>query len=943
MGVVYRARQEGLQRVVALKMILNGAYAGPEERARFRTEAEAVARLDHSHIVQIHEVGEAAGRPYFSLEYVEGGSLADALRGVPLPGRQAVELVVPLARAMDYAHQQGVIHRDLKPANVLLTRDGLPKITDFGLAKRLRDEPEAARGSDHTPSGAILGTPSYMAPEQATGKVRQLGPAADVYSLGAILYELVTGRPPFQAASPADTLLRVIAEEPVAPRRLQPKVPRDLETICLKCLEKDPPKRYATAHALADDLQRFLNGEPIQARPVGLWVHAVKAARRRPALTGLLGVSAAATVALLIGGAIYNARLEAALQEARAERVRAEESFQQARQAVDDYFTRVSESRLLQVPGMQPLRQELLEDALKYYQNFIRQRGDDPALAAELARAYYRVGRIHSWIGSMADALADQRQGRALWEKLVKENPTSTPFRVGLAQCCGGIAWLQAKTPQRAEALESYQQVRSLWQDLVRENPNELSFQTRLATVCHDIANLQAALDQQIEAAQSYQQALAILQPAADKNRDAPVVQEYLARLYADIATRRFEQGQLPEALQLYQQAQAIKQKLVATNPADSQYRDLLANTVRSIGLVQVRSGKRAEALRSFEEARVLWQELADKHPEVSQYQERLAHAYDSLGGLHWQNKQGAEALCYFHQAHAIQEKLVDRNRDVIRLREDLGLSCNHLGQVYRATAKPAEALRYYQQACAIRKQLLQDEPTNRRFQSELALYYGGLGNLLRSTGQPAEALRIYQKARDLDEKLVRDYSDNHSYHHHLGGTIHNQGMALELLNRHDEALKAYQEAITHQRIAFDKAPQVASYRQFLSKHYWHLAGVQRHQGRPAEAAAAIREFQELWPRDPDQLYSAASGWAQCVPLVGGRKSDLTAAEQAERRQYADEALSALRQAIAHGYKDLDHLKNDKDLDCLRARKDFQQLTQDLEKSSRTKPADKKP
>jgi WD40 repeat protein/tRNA A-37 threonylcarbamoyl transferase component Bud32 len=294
MGVVYKARQAKLNRLVALKMILSGAHAGSAERQRFLAEAEAVARLQHANIVQIHEVGEADGHPFFSLEFCPGGSLAAELEGTPLPPLEAAGLVETLARAMHAAHGAGVVHRDLKPANVLLGADGTPKVTDFGLAKKLDDT------AGQTASGTIMGTPSYMAPEQAGGRLKEVGPATDVYALGAVLYELLTGRPPFRAATPLDTVLQVISEEPVPPGRLNPKVPRDLETVCLKCLQKEPARRYASAEALADDLRRFLEERPITARPVGAWERAWRWCRRNPWLAGL-AASVAALLLVLTG------------------------------------------------------------------------------------------------------------------------------------------------------------------------------------------------------------------------------------------------------------------------------------------------------------------------------------------------------------------------------------------------------------------------------------------------------------------------------------------------------------------------------------------------------------------------------------------------------------------------------------------------------------------
>jgi serine/threonine-protein kinase len=257
MGVVYQARHTKLNRLVAVKMILAGDHAGAEHRARFLAEARAAARFQHPHIVQIHDVGEHEGLPYFSLEFVDGGSLAGRLKAHPLPDREAARLVEVLARAVHHAHERGIVHRDLKPANVLLTGDNTPKIADFGLARFL----DADGGQ--TASGAVVGTPSYMAPEQAGGRGEEVGPLTDVYALGAILYECLTGRPPFQGATLLETLLLVQQEPPDRPRLHNPEVSRSLQAICLRCLAKDPHDRYPSAEALADDLGRFLNGEPV--------------------------------------------------------------------------------------------------------------------------------------------------------------------------------------------------------------------------------------------------------------------------------------------------------------------------------------------------------------------------------------------------------------------------------------------------------------------------------------------------------------------------------------------------------------------------------------------------------------------------------------------------------------------------------------------------------
>jgi eukaryotic-like serine/threonine-protein kinase len=277
LGIVYKARQVRLNRVVALKLILAGGPARPELLARLKREAESVARLQHPHVVQVYEAGEHQGQFFLALEHVAGGSLASRLGEEPWPAEEAAGLAETLAEAVQAAHERGVVHRDLKPENVLLTEAGVPKITDFGLAQLLRGEGSALGGT-----GEVTGTPAYAAPEQAAGN-REVGRAADVYGLGAILYRLLTGRPPFEGPTAADTLAQVLGQDPVPVRRLNGNVPRDLETVCMKCLEKEPQRRYTGAGELVEDLRRFLHGEPVKARPTGWATRLWRWARGRPA------------------------------------------------------------------------------------------------------------------------------------------------------------------------------------------------------------------------------------------------------------------------------------------------------------------------------------------------------------------------------------------------------------------------------------------------------------------------------------------------------------------------------------------------------------------------------------------------------------------------------------------------------------------------------------
>jgi tetratricopeptide (TPR) repeat protein/tRNA A-37 threonylcarbamoyl transferase component Bud32 len=404
MGVVYKARQTKLNRTVALKMVLAGAHAGAEQLARFHAEAEAVAHLQHPHIVQIYEVGEHGGLPFFSLEFVDGGCLADRIGGKPQPVDETAHQVELLARAMAYAHEQGIVHRDLKPANVLLTKDGQPKITDFGLAKRLESD------SSQTKSGTLMGTPSYMAPEQARGEVREVGPLADVYALGVILYEMLTGRTPFIGASILDTLQQVRNKEPVPPTQLLPKIPRDLETICLRCLQKDPHKRYASALALADDLRRFQAGEPILARRVGRVERVWRWCKRNPRVAAL---SAAVVVLLMAsGGALGLAAVRQARERETLGQVRIQggERIKQAREEIESGNLRRAQDLLSWTDPLIESR-DALQDVRTEFHDLKAQVG----LYAELKRLADEA-RFHGLFGARGTLAEAQRHCRELIE-----------------------------------------------------------------------------------------------------------------------------------------------------------------------------------------------------------------------------------------------------------------------------------------------------------------------------------------------------------------------------------------------------------------------------------------------------------------------------------------------------------------------------------------------
>ena len=602
MGVVYKARQKGLNRVVALKMVLSGAFAGTQERTRFKTEAEAVARLQHPNIVQIYDIGESDGRPFFSLEFVSGGCLAGHLDGAPLPPRQGAQVVEHLARAMHFAHQRDIIHRDLKPANVLLAPDpsagplGVPKITDFGLAKQMNSN------DGQTHSGAVLGTPSYMSPEQASGRHKELGPATDIYALGAILYELLTGRPPFRGETAMDTMFQLVSEDPVPPSRLQPKVPRDLETICLKCLQKQPYKRYGSAELLAGDLDLFLKGEPICARPAAAWERALKWTWKRPAAAGLIAVSSLAALLLIFGGWSYSVRLKSALGVADQQRLMAEHSAEEARrnaeeagrqearakagfqsrvEELDNLITRM-DARLAKASGNESLRMEFLMEFLGSSENLLKENPTDPS-------ARHQTALIHRLMGDLEGVFKDPRAAEKSFGKAIQ---LQTPL----------VAEFPAKPAYRNELALTY-----------RHRARSLTNQRRYA-----------------DAQADYQKAIPHLDRLASQPTDQRDYREQTASCRADVARLYVTMKEPRQAEQAFQNAHRLQEKLVIDFPNRASIHSELGAALRGLARVQG-SSQPAQAQALLERAVKAQQRALELEPSQSLYRRQLASGYKEL------------------------------------------------------------------------------------------------------------------------------------------------------------------------------------------------------------------------------------------------------------------------------------------------------------------------
>ena len=559
MGVVYRARQRRPGRTVALKMLLAGARASPELLDRLRNEAEAVARMQHPHVVQIFEVTEHDGLPCLVLEYVDGGTLAQKIGGTPQPVKEGARLIETLARTIHQAHLQGIVHRDLKPANVLLTADDIPKITDFGLAKLL------VGGVSLTATGETLGTPSYIAPEQVDAR-SPVGAPADVYALGTILYELLTGRPPFRGESTQETIRQVMFDEPVTPSRLRPQLPRDLETICLKCLEKEPRRRYNSAEDLADELRRFLDGKPIQARPVGPAGRLWRWGRRDPKTAGLTAAVAALLAAGCVGAAIAAFQFQHGYyrerqlyQNERRARDLAEDQSRLAMDAIRTYHTGVSQDALLRQPELKELRKSLLLGAHDFYrrlkENLEGRQSNDPATRLKLAQACLDLGRLATQIGSMKDARASYEQALALHRGLADEYPEHNAYRCDLANTYNALGDLDSKTGRYDDAEAAFRAALLIQDALVRQLPDEDQYRndlagtnSKLGTVYHLIGKLDLAKT-------AHSTALAIREALVREHPDNETYRHDLAQAHHNLGNYELMAERLDRAESSYRTA----------------------------------------------------------------------------------------------------------------------------------------------------------------------------------------------------------------------------------------------------------------------------------------------------------------------------------------------------------------------------------------------------
>jgi serine/threonine-protein kinase len=666
MGVVYKAHQLNLNRPVALKMIRAAELASDDELRRFQNEAEAVATLDHSHIVPILEVGNHDGQRYFTMKLVAGSGLDRQLADFVANPTAAARLMKKAAEAVHHAHQRGILHRDLKPANILLDERGEPFVTDFGLAKRVEGD------SELTLSGAILGTPSYMAPEQASGRRGAVTTASDVYGLGAVLYALLTGRAPFGGASAAEILEQVRESSPTPPSKVNPRTPRDLEVICLKCLEKEPGKRYATAGELAEDLRRFEAGETIRARPVGAHERLWRWCRREPAVATMALALLAALLAGLVGVATQWRRAASNLADARRQQGRAEENerkhleanralqlanerertasrraqarFVAAMAALRKFEAITQNEALLREPHLEGLRAELLRTALGFYSEFQASLEEDgsPEAWTELAMAHAHAAQLTRELDRQDEALAAYRRALAIVERMAAATPDEPELRNRLARCHTDIGFTLRTMGRAVEARQSYGRVRTILEPLARDHPGIARHREHLSFTLSNLGVIEQDL------------------------------------------------GRTPEAIHLHRQALEIHEGLVRHQPGNAGYRNDLGWCLRFLSQALASAGDLGAARRSVERAVALFEGLVRDGHRDAEIRWRLARSLDEIGRIGSLSGRPADAAEALERAAGIHEALARDNPgfygvDIIRNR--LYAACQRL-----AAGRPEEA-----------------------------------------------------------------------------------------------------------------------------------------------------------------------------------------------------------------------------------------------------------
>jgi serine/threonine-protein kinase len=870
LGEVFVACDEELHREVALKEIQGRHADHPDSRTRFVVEAEITGGLEHPGIVPVYGLGHYAdGRPFYAMRFIRGDSLQQAIEAfhkadVPDrdPGERALSLrgllgrFVDVCNAIAYAHSRGVLHRDLKPGNIMLGNYGETLVVDWGLAKAGggRDpatvsaegmlRPTSASGSAPTQMGQAVGTPAYMSPEQAAGRLDLLGPASDVYSLGATLYCLLTGKLPFEGNDDGALLQRVQKGDYLLPRQVKRNTPADLEASCIKAMALRPEDRYASARALADDIEHWLADEPVSAWREPLAVRMRRwLGRHRTLVTGVAAAVLVATVTLSAATLL----LMAANQRERQARQDAEANLDLAKEVVDECFNVCKDHPLFQQPGMEKVKKLLLEKTLPFYERMVEQRPIDRGLLWEEADQWYRIGYIEYVLGKTRQARTAYEKARERYDELLKTHPDQHLYQSAQANTHNHLGLLLVDLGEVKEALKAYQHALVLFRKLVKAHPHLHQYGNTLAGTHNNRGTLLLDVGERKEALMEYEQARDLLLQLVKAHPDLHDYQNALAGTHNNLGVALSHLGERKEALKEYLQARDLRLKLVKAHPDLHERQNDLARTHCNIGNLLGNLGESKEALKEYLQARNLQQKLVKAHPDLPQYQYQLAVTHNYLGTLLKELGERKEALKEYEQARALQLKLVKTHPDLPKYQNVLASTHNSLGNLLGELGEWKEALKEYLQARNLQQKLVKAHPDLHHYQQGLASTHNNVGNLLKKQGERKEALKEYLQARDLRFQLVKAHPDRHQYQNDLASTHYNLGILLSELGERKEALKQYQQGRDLQLQVVKAHPDLPNYQNKLALIHYNLGNLQSGLGERKEALKEYLQARELF------------------------------------------------------------------------------------------------
>ncbi|QEH36904.1 Serine/threonine-protein kinase PknD [Aquisphaera giovannonii] len=831
LGAVFVALDSELNREVALKQILDDYADDPTSRARFLVEAEITGGLEHPGIVPVYGLGTYAdGRPFYAMRFVQGDSLKEAIAAFHAdeprrrdPGRHSLELrkllrrFIDVCNAIDYAHSRGVLHRDIKPGNVIVGRHGETLVVDWGLAKPIGRGPDgegtgeeclvpsSASGSAETLPGSVVGTPAFMGPEQASGDLDRLGPASDVFGLGATLFCLLTGRPPIEGDSVAAMLRAARAAEFPAPRRIDPAIDRALEAVCLKAMAARPEDRYPTPRALAEDVERWMADSPVTAYREPAWQAARRWARRHrtavAAGVAALLVSFAATAAVLAVQTKANNDLRVANSNLDAANRRERERFALAMGAIRLFHGEVSADLLLKEKQFDALRNKLLRGAAEFYGKIGRllESQPDRSSRASLAGAYEELGDLTERIGDKPEALALLERAVEIRRELAAGPVAGLEGRVDLANSLVAVGKLREVTGDPTGAKSAFEEACSL---AGYAGPSRPDSERRLAV-------------------------------------DA-VSQSALGWVL-------LRTGDPTAALARYRRALEDWRDLDRAHPGNDEYQSGRATSHDNIANALVEAGKHVEALAEYRESLAIRRELARTHPDAARFQSEVAHNFTGIGLLLSRFGKSDEELASYEQALAIERKLSDAYPAVTRFRSDVAWSLNNIAAVYNETGRQAEALETHRKALEIRRGLVSSHPRDTNFQRELASSHHNIGNVLSDTGRLDEAIVSYGEAANILERLVADNPAITQFRQALASTFHSLGGRHSELGGNAASLAALDRAVSLRRELAGAHPDVIEFRADLANSLNDLAGLLQRTGHTSRALKNYREARVIW------------------------------------------------------------------------------------------------